>query len=342
MRTKTVEDNVKTKQNGGVSEADGAEATNSKAASTSGVEKVKKSTKGDKTSSKDKKAKNAKANKDGKIKKKSKKSEKAVTKVEGLRNALVEAEAEAAKEAQAARKGFEGIKILHGVLTAAAHPLASPPSEMGISELLRQGKYPCNEINTKFAVRGVKEVTKCVKRMGKQGKGSKKTVALALFAADIAPVDIMTHLPEMCEGQFIPFIWVRSQLLLGKSVGTKRKTCAVLIQKKLPEPTPIKDSKDPQKGKGISQGDVDTAKSKYDEQMKEWAPKFKKLLKIWGEVAKADPLEAFDYDAEMVEAKMVEAERVKAEEAKAGVDEAKAKMAETKEPKAKKVKVEHT
>ena len=197
-----------------------------------------------------------------------------------------------------------------------------------------------NEINPKFAIRGVKEVTKMVRRMADLDKGSKKTTALAIFAGDIAPVDIMTHLPEMCDRVFVPFIWVRSQKLLGQALGTGRKSCVALIQKNLPEPAAMKNSKDShEKGKGSKQADIEQQKSKHDVQMAEWTPIFKKLLKIWGEVARLDPVEPFDSDKELLEAQIANAQA-----SMLGTADQKKEPknpVEAKEPRAKKIKTEH-
>jgi H/ACA ribonucleoprotein complex subunit 2 len=54
--------------------------------------------------------------------------------------------------------------------------------------------------------RGVKDVVKSIR------KGSK---GLCVIAADVSPVDVISHIPVMCEDAGIPYIFVRSRLELG-------------------------------------------------------------------------------------------------------------------------------
>jgi len=51
--------------------------------------------------------------------------------------------------------------------------------------------------------RGVKDVVKAIK------KGAKGVVVLA---ADVSPVDVISHIPVLCEDNQIPYIFVRSRL----------------------------------------------------------------------------------------------------------------------------------
>ena len=56
--------------------------------------------------------------------------------------------------------------------------------------------------------RGVKEVGKSIR------KGAK---GICVFAADVSPVDVLSHLPVQCENNAIPYIYIRSRLMLGIS-----------------------------------------------------------------------------------------------------------------------------
>ena len=72
--------------------------------------------------------------------------------------------------------------------------------------------------------RGVKEVCKAIR---------KKQKGIVLLAADISPVDVISHIPVLCEKAGIPYIYVRSRVELGLAAETKRPTSAVfLIQPK--------------------------------------------------------------------------------------------------------------
>jgi H/ACA ribonucleoprotein complex subunit 2 len=52
---------------------------------------------------------------------------------------------------------------------------------------------------------------------------------LLLLAADITPIDIISHLPVMCEDAQIPYIFVTSKEELGHASSTKRPTSCVMV-----------------------------------------------------------------------------------------------------------------
>ena len=68
--------------------------------------------------------------------------------------------------------------------------------------------------------RGVKEVCKSI-RKGFQG--------IVILAADVTPVDVISHIPVLCEKNGIPYIFVRSRVELGLASNTKRPTSAVFL-----------------------------------------------------------------------------------------------------------------
>lgn len=69
---------------------------------------------------------------------------------------------------------------------------------------------------------GLKEVQRRVRR---EEKG------LVIFAGDVSPLDIMVHMPGVCENKEIPYCYVPSRVDLGSSVGVKRSAVMVLIRK---------------------------------------------------------------------------------------------------------------
>ncbi|KAF8650510.1 hypothetical protein HU200_063882 [Digitaria exilis] len=86
--------------------------------------------------------------------------------------------------------------------------------------------------------RGVKEVVKSIRR-GNKG--------LCVIAGNISPIDVITHVPILCEEANIPYVYVPSkELLLPCSLiprvqitsdlatagTTKRPTCCVLVMTK--------------------------------------------------------------------------------------------------------------
>jgi len=68
--------------------------------------------------------------------------------------------------------------------------------------------------------RGVKEVVKSI-RKGARG--------FCVMAADVAPVDVIAHVPILCEETGIPYCFVPSRELLGKAAQLKRPTCVLFL-----------------------------------------------------------------------------------------------------------------
>ncbi|RWR85022.1 H/ACA ribonucleoprotein complex subunit 2-like protein [Cinnamomum micranthum f. kanehirae] len=77
---------------------------------------------------------------------------------------------------------------------------------------------------SKCLKRGVKEVVKSIRR-GHKG--------LCVIAGNISPIDVITHVPILCEESEIPYIYVPSKEDLATAGATKRPTCCVLV---LPKP----------------------------------------------------------------------------------------------------------
>ncbi|XP_050237264.1 H/ACA ribonucleoprotein complex subunit 2-like protein [Mercurialis annua] len=69
--------------------------------------------------------------------------------------------------------------------------------------------------------RGVKEVVKSIRRGHKGG--------LCVIAGNISPIDVITHVPILCEEAEIPYIYVSSKEDLANAGVTKRPTCCVLV-----------------------------------------------------------------------------------------------------------------
>lgn len=68
--------------------------------------------------------------------------------------------------------------------------------------------------------RGVKEVVKAIR------KGAK---GIVIMAGDISPIDVLTHVPVMCEEAGIPYAFVPSKVELGQAGCTRRPTCCVMV-----------------------------------------------------------------------------------------------------------------
>jgi H/ACA ribonucleoprotein complex subunit 2 len=90
--------------------------------------------------------------------------------------------------------------------------------------------------------RGVKEVVKAVQYqslylvlsvcginvlLSQVRKGEK---GICIIAGDISPIDVISHLPVLCEDNDVPYIFVTSKEALGLAGQTKRPTSCVLIK----------------------------------------------------------------------------------------------------------------
>jgi len=58
-------------------------------------------------------------------------------------------------------------------------------------------------------------------------KGEK---GLVVFAGDVTPVDVMCHLPAVCEEKQLPYVFTPSRQLLGTAMGVKRGSLMVMIR----------------------------------------------------------------------------------------------------------------
>ena len=97
-----------------------------------------------------------------------------------------------------------------------ADPLASDKVSKKLLKLIQKA------MKDKLVKRGVKETVKAV-RKGQAG--------VVIIAADISPIDVLSHLPILCEDKSVPYIYVRSRAEVGQACKTKRPTSCVLICK---------------------------------------------------------------------------------------------------------------
>merc|ERR1712137_1143325 len=121
------------------------------------------------------------------------------------------------KDKKKSRKSSSGdvtMAATQQYLSPIAKPLADDKST---KKLLRLTKKASKD---KQLRRGVKEEVKAVR---KNEKG------LCIIAGDISPIDVIPHLPILCEEAGIPYIYVPTKQELGAASATKRPTSCVLI-----------------------------------------------------------------------------------------------------------------
>ncbi|KAF5875283.1 putative ribosome biogenesis protein nhp2 protein [Botrytis fragariae] len=109
-----------------------------------------------------------------------------------------------------------------GALVPFANPLAD---EKVAKKVLKSVKKAAKNKTLK---RGVKEV---VKALRKSPQGASNTVfpGVVILAADISPMDVISHIPILCEDHNVPYIFVTSRAELGAAGNTKRPTSVVMV-----------------------------------------------------------------------------------------------------------------
>ena len=98
-------------------------------------------------------------------------------------------------------------------------PIANPLADKKLTKkVLKTVKAAAG---AKLIRRGVKEVVKALKK-GEQG--------LSIIAGDISPIDVICHVPILCEEKNVAYIYVPSKEELGTASLTKRPTSIVLVK----------------------------------------------------------------------------------------------------------------
>ncbi|ETN64755.1 NHP2-like protein 1 homolog [Anopheles aquasalis] len=97
-----------------------------------------------------------------------------------------------------------------------AYPLADQALTSKIMTLIQQA------VNYKQLRRGANEATKTLNR------GLSEFIVMA---ADAEPIEIILHLPLLCEDKNVPYVFVRSKQALGRACGVSRPivACSVTI-----------------------------------------------------------------------------------------------------------------
>jgi len=100
-------------------------------------------------------------------------------------------------------------------LSPISQPLATKKLTRKIYKTIKKARA------NKSLVQGVKQVQKALR------KGQKGIVVLA---GDVSPLDIISHVPVVCEESNIPYCFTPSKAEIGEAYGTKRSCCMVMIQ----------------------------------------------------------------------------------------------------------------
>ncbi|XP_038045691.1 H/ACA ribonucleoprotein complex subunit 2-like protein [Patiria miniata] len=98
-------------------------------------------------------------------------------------------------------------------------PIANPLASKKLTKKIYKTVKKASKVKT--LRRGVKEVQKFI-RKGETG--------FVVFAGDVTPIEVMCHLPAVCEDRNIPYAYVPAKKDLGAAMGAKRATCCILVK----------------------------------------------------------------------------------------------------------------
>eukprot|EP00523_Entomoneis_sp_CCMP467_P006677 CAMPEP_0168735516 /NCGR_PEP_ID=MMETSP0724-20121128/9374_1 /TAXON_ID=265536 /ORGANISM="Amphiprora sp., Strain CCMP467" /LENGTH=168 /DNA_ID=CAMNT_0008782663 /DNA_START=74 /DNA_END=581 /DNA_ORIENTATION=- len=95
-----------------------------------------------------------------------------------------------------------------------AFPLADAETTIALLDLVQQA------VNYKQTKKGANEATKTLNRGISE---------LIVMAADAEPIEILLHLPLLCEDKNVPYVFVPSKIALGRACGVSRPVIACSI-----------------------------------------------------------------------------------------------------------------
>lgn len=74
-------------------------------------------------------------------------------------------------------------------------------------------------------------MVKALRKSASSGPGEAVPVGVVVLAADISPMDVISHIPVLAEDHGIPYIYVTSRAELGTAGQTKRPTSVVMVSR---------------------------------------------------------------------------------------------------------------
>ncbi|KAI0875443.1 L30e-like protein [Hypoxylon argillaceum] len=113
-----------------------------------------------------------------------------------------------------------------GALVPFARPLADEKATKKVMKSVRKAA------KNKTLKRGVKEVVKSLRKSPVAGPGNTAFPGVVVLAGDISPMDVISHIPVLCEDVNVPYIFVASRAELGAAGSTKRPTSVVMVTEK--------------------------------------------------------------------------------------------------------------
>ena len=103
---------------------------------------------------------------------------------------------------------------MSGEVNSKAFPLADSALTNQILDLVQQASH------YKQLKKGANEATKTLNR---------GICEFIIMAADIEPIEIVLHLPLLCEDKNVPYVFVPSKIALGRACGVSRAVVAASV-----------------------------------------------------------------------------------------------------------------
>lgn len=75
-------------------------------------------------------------------------------------------------------------------------------------------------------------MVKSLRKSPAAGPGNTSFPGVVVLAGDISPMDVISHIPVLCEDVNVPYIFVTSRAELGAAGSTKRPTSVVMVTEK--------------------------------------------------------------------------------------------------------------
>merc|ERR1719487_2445020 len=95
--------------------------------------------------------------------------------------------------------------------------------------------YPLSDSNLSLNILDVVQQASNYRQLKKGANESTKTLnrgisELIVMAADTEPIEILLHLPLICEDKNVPYVFIASKQALGRACGVSRPvvSCSIL------------------------------------------------------------------------------------------------------------------
>merc|ERR1712015_195042 len=97
-----------------------------------------------------------------------------------------------------------------------AKPMASKKLTKKIYKVIKKGSK-----HKTFVRNGLKDV---------QARIRKGETGIVVFAGDVTPIEVMCHMPAVCEEKSLPYVYTPSRQDLGTAMGVKRGCLMVMVR----------------------------------------------------------------------------------------------------------------